>query len=93
MIRVTIEMLPGGSELRRQRLHVIEIWNDLEDTRKNRRFGSYRYRISRKINPETDRVTWHKEGRITRFPRAAKNSVHLLLAVLKDAYWKERTDG
>jgi len=84
MIRVTIEMLPGGMEDAKYTMHVIEIWNDIRETMKNRRYGNYGYRISRKLTG--DKVTWHKEGRIEKFPRAAKNSVHLLLAVLKDGY-------
>lgn len=84
MIRVTIEMIPGGNEERAYPMHIIEIANDLYTTLLNRRKGSYTYQISKKIKNQS--VVWIKRGRVENFPRADKNSVHLLLAVLKDAY-------
>lgn len=88
MIRVTIEMVPMGMEEEKFPMHVIEIWNDLTTTAKNYRYGSYGYRISKKIKLPPMKLYWHKEGRVEDFPRAAKNVVHLLLAVLKDGYEK-----
>ncbi len=85
MIRVTIEMLPGGIEQAKYTMHVIEFWNDVRTSVENHRKGTYPYRISRKF-VQGQKLTWHKEGFVENFPRAAKNSVHLLLAVLKDAY-------
>jgi len=87
MIRVTIEMVPAGSESAKYKMHVIEIWNDLSTTLRDRKKGSYKYQVSRKIS-ESGTVSWHRSGRVENFPRAAKNSVHLLLAVLKNEYEK-----
>lgn len=84
MIRVTIEMLPGGNEENRYTMHVIEVANNLYTSLLDRKQGSYNYKISRKLT--SDKVSWHKTGTVSNFPRSAKNSVHLLLAVLKDAY-------
>lgn len=85
MIRVTIEMDPGGLGEGEYVMHVIEISNDVMTSLVNPRKGSYRYRISRKL-VEGQKLSWSKEGKIHNFPRASKNSVRLLLAVLKDAY-------
>lgn len=93
MIRVTIELVPGGIGKPRV-LHVIEIWNTLARTLSTRgqTHGDYAYRISRKFTRPDGTPSWHKTGDIERFPRAAKNSAHLLLAVLQDAYGpKEKT--
>lgn len=85
MIRVTIDMVPGGVEDRKYNLHVIEIANDALTTIADRNKGSYNYRISRKIM-HGGKIAWHKTGKVLNFPRSQKNSVHLLYAVLKDAY-------
>lgn len=75
-----------GIESSKRTMHVIEIWNDLRTTIHNKNKGSYGYHISRKMNPKNQTVMWHKTGTVVDFPRSAKNAVHLLLAVLKDAY-------
>ena len=85
MIRVTIEMVPGGNEHAKFTMHVIEIWNDLVKTREtDGEHGSYRYRISRKIKGPNP--AWQREGHVATFPRKSKNAVHLLKAVLDEAY-------
>lgn len=88
MIRVTIEMVPLGLEDLKYPMHIIEIWNKVGLTLDNPQRGDYHYRISRKLRLTTKTVTWHKEGVVENFPRAAKNVVHLLLAILKDGYEK-----
>lgn len=98
MIRVVIEMDVAGLGLI-DTYHVIEIDNDVETSLKDMRKGSYNYRISRKLNSTQSNLInqsprkwrsrlkppWHKGGKIKNFPRANKNAVHLLAAVLKDA--------
>lgn len=85
MIRVTIEMVPGGVG-KPYVMHVIEIWNRVGTTVLTPNFGDYGYRISRKFLPTTTEPSWHRSGEIERFPRAAKNAVHLLLACLQKEY-------
>lgn len=86
MIRVTIEMVPGGIEERKYLMHIIEIWNQVGTSVRTPNFGDYGYRISRKFVGQRKTAPWHRQGEIERFPRAAKNAVHLLLAVLKEEY-------
>lgn len=89
MIRVTIEMVPGGFEDAKYTMHVIEVWNQIGTTLANRNRGDYGYRISRKLARSVvagATPSWTRTGTIKDFPRSAKNSVHLLLAVLRDAY-------
>ena len=85
MIRITIEMVPSGVGKPRV-MHVIEIWNSVGKSLANPRYGDYNYRISRKFTKNTVGPSWHRTGSIEDFPRAAKNAVHLLLAVLKNEY-------
>jgi hypothetical protein len=78
-------MWPGGSELGKRKMHVIDIYNDVAGSvLSGGRKGDYKYKISRKINGK--HVRWQHEGTVRNFPRAQKNAVHLLLRVLKDAY-------
>lgn len=87
MIRVTIDLWPGGDPDRCQTLHVIDVWNDLGDHRASRgRLGSYGYRISRKFRNSSDRAPWQRKGAIRGFPRTRLNAVRLLQRVLNDAY-------
>lgn len=86
MIRVTIDLLPGGDEGRKRTLHVIEIWNDLVGTLRNQKRGNYGYRIGK-----SNRRGWAKQGRIEGFPRMSLNAVRLLQRVLNDAYPQDRT--
>lgn len=88
MIRVTIEMVPGGVGPPRV-MHVIEIWNLVATSVQNKNFGDYAYRISRKVTKKDSPLVWHKQGNLTRFPRGQKNAVHLLHYVLKDALDKK----
>lgn len=85
MIRVTIEMVPQGIGTPRV-MHIIEIWNKVSTSVRTPRFGDYGYRISRKFTKGQTEPSWHRSGDIARFPRGAKNSVHLLLAVLREEY-------
>ena len=85
MIRVTIEMVPSGIGKPRV-MHVIEIYNKVGKSLQNHRYGDYGYRISRKFTRGTREPSWHRSGEIQDFPRAAKNAVHLLLAVLANEY-------
>ncbi len=88
MIRVTIDLHPGGDADRATTLHVIDIYNEVGTTRRTMgQYGDYGYRISRKLinGVLPPKPVWAKTGQIKHFPRSRKNAVHLLAAVLKDA--------
>lgn len=91
MIRVTIELVPGGYGTPIL-LHVIEVWNDLAGTLRSRgELGDYGYHIGRKGvegGPEAALKGTGKRGHITGFPRTRLNAVRLLQRVLNDAYPK-----
>jgi hypothetical protein len=91
MIRVTIELIPGGIG-DPQHLHTIDIWNDMVETKHDRSKGSYRYLIGRKgarvFGPLRGEEKKGRGGRITGFPRQRLSAVRLLQRVLNDAYPK-----
>ena len=78
MIRVTIELLPGGSEDEKSHLGTIDIWNDLSSSNL-RSVGNYKARVSRKGQPKS---TW-KGAEVKGFPRKQKGAYDLLYLVLK----------
>lgn len=91
MIRVTVEMVPGGNPDRAYVMHVVEIWNKVSTTvLSSGSRGDYGYRISRKITDDTKKITWQKSGDIEGFPRKSLNVMHLLTRVLQSAYGKEQ---
>lgn len=95
MIRVTIEMVPGGVG-KPYIMHVIEIFNEVGTTlTSGGTHGDYGYRISRKLSPNfrqaptvTLNAGWAKLGSIKNFNRKNRNAVQLLVEVLRDAYPK-----
>lgn len=85
MIRISIDMWPGGDERRAYPMHVIEIWNDLDaSVLSGGKYGDYKYRVSRKVKGRS--LSWVRGGVVRGFNRRNLNSVHLLRAVLNDAY-------
>lgn len=82
MIKVTVELIPGGVGAPR-RLGEARIWNDLEDTlATNGRLGSYEFNIRGK----TSRLLRTSvAGRRVRGFRRNKNVWYLVGEVLKEA--------
>ncbi len=76
MVRVTIELLPFGSEDRKRHLGTIEISNDLTGTEKE---GNYKVRLSKFGKPES---TWRK-GVVRGFDRKKRGPFDLLLLALQ----------
>lgn len=75
MIRVTVELLPGGSELHRKHLGTAEIEND---TTGDVLFGNYKVRLSKWGKPTH---TW-KRGKVNGFPRKKLGPWDLLFRAL-----------
>lgn len=75
MLRVTIELLPFGSEERKRHLGTIDIANDGRGTRER---GNYMVRLSKFGRPTTD---W-KKGAVLDFPRQTLGPYDLLLRAL-----------
>lgn len=89
MIRVTIEMVPGGNERFKYLMHIIEINNDVVGSvLSGGKKGDYHYRISRKFKrgKKIGSIVWQREGVLRGFNRSAKNSVRLLGEILKQEY-------
>ena len=79
MLRVTIELLPLGSEEHKRHLGTAEIWNDA--TTGSRETGNYKYRLSKWGNPQS---TW-KSGEVHSFSRLSRGPWDLLFMVLAHA--------
>lgn len=77
MIRVSIDLLPFGSETGRQRLATIDIANDGTGTLEK---GNYKARF----HPKRDWV----EKVVTNYPRKSYPVIKLLYLVLKNHYDK-----
>lgn len=75
MLRVTIELLPFGSEARKRHLGTIDIANDGAGTRER---GNYKVRLSKFGRPASD---W-KTGAVENFPRLSLGPYDLLLRAL-----------
>lgn len=81
MIRVTVELLPGGYEEGKRTLGVATISNDMEDTMQtDGSLGSYRVKLS-KSGAKVDE-TW-KTGRVTGLPRKRLGGWDLLFRALR----------
>jgi len=81
MIRVTVEMLPGGNEERKYHLGTAYIANDGETSANtNGSRGSYEVVLSKRGQPES---IW-KAGRVFNFPRKRLLMWDLLYRALKE---------
>lgn len=77
MVRVTIELLPGGYEDNKRHLGTIEIANDATG---NLKIGNYKAKLSRRGNPNS---TW-KTTEIKDFPRLQRGAYDLLYQILEN---------
>jgi hypothetical protein len=75
MIRVTIQMLPGGDESRARHLGTVEIANEGTGTAQ---MGNYKVRCSKMVKPTQ---TW-KTGAVKGFNRTTRGPHDLLLLAL-----------
>lgn len=76
MLRITIELLPHGSELHRRHLGTMEIAND--GTGGNGPLGAYNVRLSKRGRPS---VLWRR-ARVEGFPRLALGAYDLVFRAL-----------
>lgn len=76
MVRITIELLPRGSEAHKRHLGTMEIANDR--TGGSGPLGSYDVRLSKRGRPN---VLW-RTGKVERFPRLALGAYDLLFRAL-----------
>lgn len=83
MLRITIELWPGGDPARKQTLHVADIYNTL--TTPDNSTGDYGARFYRK-GPIKDGLLYRPKpirvAGVKSFPRLRKNAWHLLAQVL-----------
>ena len=80
MIRVTIEMFPGGKEANKRILGTAIITNDGTGTNK---IGNYKYTLFNKARNK------YKQGKIKKFDRQNKIAWRLLNLILNDAFEKK----
>jgi hypothetical protein len=78
MLRITIELLPLGSEEHKRHLGTAEIWNDATGSLES---GNYRYRLYHWGNSNG---LW-RSGNVTAFPRLNRGPWDLLFLVLLQA--------
>jgi len=80
MLRITIELIPGGIEThpRREKLYIAEIYNDCSGDTGHGNYGANFFA------KHSHRVV-HKTAKVTNFPRLRKNAWHLLALALKNA--------
>lgn len=94
MIRVTIEMLPGGVENQKRHMATIEIHNDLADSMEtNGKRGSYVARFSRisQFGRTADEVGWYdRQVRITGIRRNQSGAVYRILWGVLNEWMKQR---
>jgi hypothetical protein len=90
LIRVTIEMIPGGHEQNKRHMATIEIHNDLTDTMATGgRRGSYRARLSRisQFGRTPDETGWYdREVRIAGVNRKQSGAVYRILYRVLDEF-------
>lgn len=87
MIRVTIELCPGGIEDPEmvEHLGTAKIWNDMEETlEKGRDWGSYKVKLSKWTSPT---AIW-KRGKVRGFRRKTRGPYDLLFLALLDTVGK-----
>jgi hypothetical protein len=80
MIKVTIELYPGGSRYNKKTLGIINIGNDGTGTEE---IGNYNYALCKQ-----DLKTLLKQGRIEQFGRQ-RGCYELLYEVLKDVFGRD----
>jgi len=77
MIRIKIDLIPGGLKAAKKELGIVEIWNDGTGTPEN---GNYCYEITKHSGEKS-------EGRITNFPRKKEDVYCLLWRVMGSYRW------
>ncbi len=85
MLRVTIELLPHGSEAHKRHLGTIEIAN----TGGTSTQGNYRARLSKRGKPNQ---IW-KAGEVINFPRKRLGAYDLLYRALEAAVGERNKEG
>lgn len=81
MIKVTLELMPGGQKFGGEHLGTIWISNDLSTTIQTvGKRGTYKYELQKKRRGRTV-----VEGRVENFPRLSYHPWNLILRILKDA--------
>ena len=85
MLRITVELLPYGSETDKQILGMAEIINDLTGDADN---GNYQVKIW-KLNDKTGRLKLWKKGSVKNFLRQKLTVWHLLSKALGLIKYKE----
>ncbi len=75
MLRITIELLPLGSEENKETIGLMNIWNDATGTKV---WGNYQYKIFKKNEPTE---IWLR-GFVRSFPRKKLNVWDLLFRAL-----------
>lgn len=84
MIRVTIELLPGGFEDGKETIGLIEIVNDGIKSRNDLTKGDYQYKMMKSARyAKTPGV--YKQGKVGGFDRVKRGPYDLLYLVLKNA--------
>lgn len=84
MIRVTIDLCPGGNEDPKAVVHkgTLKIWNDLEQSEETEgRLGSYKATLSKWHHPKN---VW-KKGKVRDFNRRTRGPYDLLFLALLDS--------
>ena len=76
MIRIDIDLFPGGFEDDRENLGYIKIWNDGTGSKTK---GNYRYKAMKNGRQKA-------EGSIKGFPRKQRDVFRLLECVIEDMY-------
>ena len=82
MIRITVELLPGGIERLKRTLTVAHITNN--GTGSNS-WGNYSYQLEVQRGKGESHRTW-KQGTVTGFPRKGRNVWHLIRKVMNHAF-------
>lgn len=80
MLRITVELVPGGDESRKRVMHVAEIWNNV---RKTQATGGQRGDYGFRLLSRHGRV-W-RQGGVDDFPRLRLGAWDLLFRVLRCA--------
>lgn len=79
MVRVTIEILPGGDESKARKLGQVDIINDSSGTGET---GNYTVRLHKSSEYAARPGIW-RQGRISGFPRSRLGPYDLLYRALK----------
>ena len=85
MLRITVELLPGGDATNPEILGIGYIINDATGTNS---IGNYRVAFS-----EKGAKRWWKKGKVTSFPRLRLNAWDLLYRSLKSVVGERNMEG